>query len=135
MPSEDRHTIFCLYCHQPQEVARRALSITCKFCHKPLKLEDIAIKSYEARREIATCGIITVEKKGSAITDSILCGSLIARGKVRGTIACRGLVSIGPEAQVKGDISAPTLAVLPGAILEGFYKIGPEPRQPSAPAA
>ena len=59
-PSEDRHTITCLYCGKPQEVARRAMSITCKFCHKPLKLEDIAIKQYEARRQIATCGVVTV---------------------------------------------------------------------------
>ena len=52
-PPEDRHTITCLYCGKPQEVARRAMSITCRHCHKPLKLEDIAIKQYEARRQIA----------------------------------------------------------------------------------
>ena len=123
-PTEERHTITCLYCGKPQEVARRAMSIVCKFCHKPLKLEDIAIKQYEARRQIATCGVVTVEKKGSAITDSIKCGGLIVRGKVKGTVESLGPVLIGPEAEVKGDVTAPTLAVGAGAILEGQYAIG-----------
>jgi hypothetical protein len=125
-PPEDRHTITCLYCHKPQEVARRAMSITCKFCHKPLKLEDVAIKQYEARRQIATCGVVTVEKKGSAVTDSIKCGGLIVRGKVKGTVESQGPVLIGPDAEVKGDVSAPTLAVGAGAVLEGQYEIGPK---------
>jgi hypothetical protein len=123
-PPEDRHSITCLYCGKPQDVARRAMSITCKFCNKPLKLEDIAVKQYEARRQIATCGVVTVEKKGSAITDSIKCGGLIVRGKVKGTIESQGPVLIGPDAEVKGDVTAPTLAVGAGAVLEGQYEIG-----------
>jgi hypothetical protein len=123
-PPEDRHTVTCLYCAKPQEVARRAMSITCRFCHKPLKLEDIAVKQYEARRQIATCGVVTVEKKGSAVTDSIKCGGLIVRGKVKGTVESHGPVLIGPEAEVKGDVTAPILAVGAGAILEGQYEIG-----------
>ena len=55
-------TIACLYCGKPQEIGRRAMSITCKFCNKPLKLEDMAFKQYEARRTIETCGIVTIEK-------------------------------------------------------------------------
>jgi hypothetical protein len=136
-PTEDRQTIKCLYCQKPQEVARRAISITCKFCHKPLKLEDIAIKQYEARRQIATCGVVTVEKKGSAMTDSIKCGGLIVRGKVKGTVESQGPVLIGPEAEVKGDVTAPILAVGAGAVLEGQYEIGaksdPGQNQPAAP--
>jgi len=124
-PSEDRHTIKCLYCGKPQEVARRAMSITCKFCHKPLKLEDISIKQYDSRRNIATCGIVTVEKKGNAnVTESLKCGGLIVRGKIKGTIESHGPVLIGPEAEVKGDVTAPALAVGAGAVLEGQYEIG-----------
>jgi len=67
---------------------------------------------------------VTVEKKGSAVTDSIKCGGLIVRGKVKGTVESHGPVLIGPEAEVKGDVSAPTLAVGAGAVLEGQYEIG-----------
>ena len=133
---EDRQTIVCLYCHKPQEVARRAMSVTCKFCHKPLKLEDIAIKQYDARRNIATWGVITVEKKGSANITDIRCGGLIVRGKVKGTVESKGPVLIGPEAELKGDVTAPTLAVGAGAVLEGQYEIGTKSgAEESAPTA
>ena len=131
---DDRQTITCLYCGKPQEVARRAMSVTCKFCHKSLKLEDITIKQYEARRQVATCGVVTVEKKGSAVTDTIKCGGLIVRGKVKGTVEAHGPVLIGPEAEVKGDVSAPTLAVGAGAVLEGQYQIGPKEGEGGTPA-
>ena len=134
-PSEDRQTITCLFCGKPQEVGRRAMSITCKFCHKSLKLEDIAIKTYEARRHIATCGVVTIEKKGNAVADKIQCGGLIVRGKVKGTIDSHGPILIGPDAEVKGDVTAPAIAVGAGAVLEGKYLIGPKDADPAASAS
>lgn len=129
--SDDRSTIVCLYCNRPQEVGRKAMSITCKFCNKSLKLQDIAFKAYESRRVIDTCGTVTIEKKGNVnVVDKINCGGLIVRGKLKGTIVSRGTVFVGPEAEIKGDVTAPTLAVGAGAILEGRYDIGPKAIQP-----
>jgi hypothetical protein len=123
--ANDRQTIVCLYCGKPQEIGRKALSITCKFCNKALKLEDLAYKGYEARRTIETCGIVTVEKKGNVvISDRVICGGLIVRGKLRGNITSRGPVLVGPEAEIRGDVTAPTLAVGAGAVLDGQYSIG-----------
>ena len=123
--ADDAHTISCLYCGKQQEVGKRAMSVTCRFCHKPLKLEDIAYKQYESRRHIATCGIITVEKKGSVVvTEKLQCGGLIVRGKVKGTVESLGPVLVGPEAEIKGDVTAPRLAVGAGAVLDGHYEIG-----------
>jgi cytoskeletal protein CcmA (bactofilin family) len=121
---EDQQTIICLYCAKSQEVGRRAMTITCKFCHKPLKLEDLSFKGYEARRAIDTCGIVVIEKKGQVITDRVLCGGLVARGRVKGNIISRGPVLVGPEAEIRGDVVAPTLAVGAGAVLHGHYRIG-----------
>ena len=84
-------------------------------------------KEYQARRVIDTCGMVTVEKKGNVVTDKVNCGGLIVRGKLKGKIVSRGPVLIGPEAEVKGDVSAPVLAVGAGAILDGQYAIGPKP--------
>jgi hypothetical protein len=120
----DRQTITCLYCGKPQDIGRKALSVTCKFCNKSLKLEDLSFKQYEARRSIETCGIVTVEKKANVVTDRILCGGLIVRGKLKGHITARGAVLVGPEAEIKGDVTATTLAVGGGAILQGDYNIG-----------
>ena len=133
-PSGDRITISCLYCHRRQEVARLAMSVTCKFCYKPLKIEGIAIKQYEARRLIATCGVVTVEKNGNVISDAIKCGSMIVRGRVKGAIESQGPVRIGPKADVRGDVTAPTLEVDSGAVLDGQYEIGPKAIEVSDPA-
>jgi hypothetical protein len=122
--ADDRQTIVCLHCHKPQEVGRKAISVTCKFCYKPLKLKDEVIKQYEARRAVETVGMVTVERKGNLVADRISCGGLIVRGKMKGTVSSRGPVLVGPEAEIKGDVTAPTIAVGAGAILEGKYAIG-----------
>jgi len=128
--NDDQIAIVCLHCKKPQQIARRALSVTCRFCNKSLRLEDMAIKDYHARRAIETCGVVTVEKKGNVVSDRILCGGLIVRGKVKGKITSQGPVLVGPEAEINGDVSAPSLAVGAGAILEGEYLIGP-PEKPA----
>jgi len=121
---DDRVSITCLYCGKPQEIGRKAMSVTCKFCYKALRIEDVVVTKYEARRSVETCGVITVQKSGSIVSDKVHCGGLIVRGKVRGAVQSRGPVLVGPEAEVKGDITAPSLAVGAGAILEGHYEIG-----------
>jgi hypothetical protein len=124
-PPDDRVTIVCLFCNKPQEISRKALTVTCRHCNKSLRIEDIRIKEYSARRNIDTCGVVTVEKKGHAVVvDKIHCGGLIVRGKVKGAVVSRGPVLVGPEAELRGDVKAPSLGVGAGAILEGNYEIG-----------
>jgi hypothetical protein len=122
--NDDCTGIVCLYCRKPQTVARRALTLTCKFCHKSLRLEDLPVKDYQARRSIETCGVVTVEKKGNIVADRVLCGGLIVRGRVKATVTSYGPILVGPDAEIKGDVTAPSLAVGAGAILEGDYEIG-----------
>src|SRR4051794_39758967 len=98
--SEDRRTITCLYCHQKQEVSPHALTITCRFCHKALRLEAVAVTHYEAKRQFATCGVLTVEKKGTIVGELVLCGALIVRGKVKGKVESQGLVQFDKSAEV-----------------------------------
>jgi hypothetical protein len=128
---DDRLTIVCFHCGKPQDVSRRAMSVTCKFCYKRLTLQDEVIQKYEAKRAIETVGIVTVEKKGNVVTDRVVCGGLIVRGKVKGSVISRGPVLVGPEAELKGNVTAPTLAVGAGAVLEGRYAIGPQANAPA----
>jgi len=131
--ADDRLTIVCYHCDKTQDVSRRAMSITCKFCYKPLKLQDEVIPKYEARRSIETIGIVTVEKRGNVVVvDRIVCGGLIVRGKVRGAVTSRGPVLVGPDADLIGDVTAPTMAVGAGAVLEGTYHIGTDNGAPAA---
>ncbi len=124
MPHEDRITVVCLHCDRPVEVPKRVITFTCKHCNKPLRLEDVQFKKYEARRVIETCGVVTVEKKGNVVADQVKCGGMIVRGRIKGHITARGPVLVGPEANITGNVTAPTLAVGAGAMLEGDYRIG-----------
>jgi cytoskeletal protein CcmA (bactofilin family) len=87
-------------------------------------MEDLPIKDYQARRSVETCGVVTVEKKGQIVAERVLCGGMVVRGKVKATIKSGGPVLVGPDAEIKGDVLAPSLAVGAGAILEGQYRIG-----------
>jgi hypothetical protein len=127
---DDRQTIVCLYCEKPQEVARRAMTVTCKYCNKSLKLEDIRFTQYQARRNIDTCGVVTIEKKANVVADTIRCGGLVVRGRVKSEVISRGPVLVGPEAEIKGDVSATSLAVGAGASLDGNYSIGTNQQLP-----
>lgn len=123
---EDRQRITCIHCESVQEISRKALSVTCRSCGKSLRLEDVRIGKYEARRTLETCASLTIERKGQLVADKVSCGSAVIRGKTKGTITSRGPVLVGPEAEIVGDIIAPTIAIPEGAILEGRYTIGPK---------
>ena len=131
-PAEERLTVVCYHCNKTQEVARKAMTVTCKHCYKSLQLKDQVFSRYEARRVIETVGIVTVEKKGNVVADKIHCGGLIVRGKVRGAVVSRGPVLVGPEADLIGDVTAPTMAVGAGAVLEGNYRVGKNGTPPAA---
>ena len=132
---DDRQVIVCLHCNKPQEVGRKAMSATCKHCYKTLQLKDQVFSRYEARRVIETVGIVTVEKKGNVVADKIQCGGLIVRGKVKSAVVSKGPVLVGPEAEIKGNVTAPSLAVGAGAVLEGRYSIGAKKNAEPAPDA
>jgi hypothetical protein len=119
----DRQAILCLHCGKAQEVGKKAMSVTCKFCSKPLKIEDVKITRYEARRVIEACGTVTIDKKGHVVSD-IRCVNLQLKGKLKGDVVGLSKVEVAADAELKGDVTAGSLNVAPGAMLEGFYRIG-----------
>ncbi len=121
---DDSVTVVCLHCGKPQEVGRKAMTVTCQHCYKSLNLKDIVFSRYEARRVIETVGVVTVEKKGNVFADLIHCGGLIVRGKVKSGVISRGPVLVGPDADLIGDVTAPVMAVGAGAVLQGKYAVG-----------
>ncbi len=122
--ADDLVTIVCLYCGKPQQVGRKAMSLPCRHCHKSLRVEDVLLNRYEARRLIETCGTITIERNGNVFADQLTCGSLLIRGQLKGNVLSRGPVVLDASAQVRGDISAPTLTIAEGARLQGKCTIG-----------
>jgi cytoskeletal protein CcmA (bactofilin family) len=51
---------------------------------------------------------------------------MLVRGTVKGNILSRGPLMVRPEAEIRGDVTAPALAVGAGAVLDGKYDIRPE---------
>jgi cytoskeletal protein CcmA (bactofilin family) len=123
-PGDDRQVINCIHCGAPQPVSRRAISINCRVCSRQLKVESVVIESYQSRRIIETCSSVTVERKGNVFSERIVCGSLVLHGRARANVVSRGPVEVGPHAELRGSIVAPTIAVGEGAVLEGDYRIG-----------
>src|SRR5687767_15179354 len=95
----DRIAITCFHCGKPQEVGRKAMSVTCRFCSKPLKIEDVKITRYEARRVIETCGTVTIDKKGHVVSD-VRCVSLILKGKLKGDVVSLSKVEVAGDAEL-----------------------------------
>src|SRR5579859_2118537 len=81
--------VVCYHCNAIVKVSQQALTVVCPHCHKALRLEDLAIKGYQARRIVETYGVITVERNGQVISDRVICGGLVVRGKVRGNVSCQ----------------------------------------------
>jgi cytoskeletal protein CcmA (bactofilin family) len=110
------------------------MSVFCPHCRQRLILEDYRIKTYQAVREIATCGDVIVEKKG-AVAARVLAGNLTVKGKVQGNVRVQDRVEITKTGIVQGDICAPRLVVAIGAKVAGFCRIGeirPENGHPPA---
>jgi hypothetical protein len=129
LPPEDRQRVECIHCNHLNEISRKAISAVCSSCRKALRLEEVRIKDYQARRVVETCSTVTVERKGDLRAEKIICAGAILRGKTKGDVTSSGPVLIGPEAELLGSVTAPTIAIPAGAILEGFYRIGPGSRQ------
>lgn len=123
--NEDKQRVVCIHCHQMNEISRRAVSVTCTHCRKALRLEEVRIKDYQARRVVETCSTVTVERKGDLRAEKILCAGAVLRGKTRGDVISSGPVLIGPEAELLGGVTAPSVAIPEGAVLSGFYRVGP----------
>jgi cytoskeletal protein CcmA (bactofilin family) len=129
--------IVCYHCGTPQDVSRRAQTVTCRKCSKGLQISDIKVKAYDARRKIQTTGDVIIERKGQIVADAVDCGGLVVQGqlKVKNAVTVRGPAVIGANTSVTGDLRAHQLAVGSGATLEGYYCVGKDDMVPPPPPA
>ncbi|MGD2109900.1 MAG: polymer-forming cytoskeletal protein [Phycisphaerae bacterium] len=116
--------VICTECGRPSEVPLRAMSVFCPHCKQRLILENFKIKTYYAVSNFSTFGDIVVERKGHVVAP-VKAGTLTIKGKLQGRVTVREKASIHKTAWFKGDLTAPSLRVEPGAVLDGFLRIGP----------
>jgi len=136
-----KRTIMCYHCRHRFEVPVRAMSTSCPKCYKGLVIEDVVIKTAHAVRKVQTCGKVLVEAKGRLIATSVEAAQGVeVLGVLEGSVTSGGPVRIGPSAQWKGDLKAPSLRVELGArITRGYFVIPDDsltPKdEPEPPAA
>jgi len=116
--------VICTQCDQPSEAPQRAMSVFCPHCRQRLILEDFKIKTYYAVSDFSTFGDVVVERKGHVVAP-VKAGNLTIKGKLQGRALIREKVSIKKTGWYKGNLTAPTLRVESGAVLDGFLCIGP----------
>jgi cytoskeletal protein CcmA (bactofilin family) len=121
-PQTPPRTVQCYHCRRHFDVPGRAMSISCPWCYRRVTLDDLIVKDTCWTSKLQTCGKVHVQRKG------VLVASLLeARegveilGTVEATIVSGGPVFIGPKARVKGDVTAPSLWVEKGAVIDGGH--------------
>lgn len=128
-PASAPRTVECYHCRHRFTVSWQTMTTSCPKCARGLNVEDIIIKVAYAVRKIQTCGRLVVEKKGRVSAHSVEAhGGVDVEGSLEANVVSRGHVRIGPKAQWKGDLTAPTLLVeLGGQVTRGFFVIEPLP--------
>ncbi|MCC6322415.1 MAG: polymer-forming cytoskeletal protein [Phycisphaerales bacterium] len=136
-------TVRCYHCREVFDVPPKAMSISCPWCYKRVTLDDIVVKDTCMQSRVQTCGRLLVHRKGSIVASIIeAMQGIEILGHAEGAITSGGPVLIGPKARVKGDVTAPSIWMEPGAVIEsGYFKIiGPDrlakgPSRPPEPPA
>ena len=100
------------------------MSVFCAHCRKRLILENYIIKSYQAVKGYATCGDVSVEKRGR-VAAPIQSNSLTVKGKVHGKVEAQGKVEVTSTGTLEGSLRATSLLVVKGASFEGYCEIRP----------
>ncbi|NOX59272.1 MAG: polymer-forming cytoskeletal protein [Planctomycetes bacterium] len=109
------------------------MSVFCDHCRKRLILENYVIKSYQAVKGYATCGDVSVEKRGR-VAAPIQSNSLTVKGKVNGNVEARGKVEVTSTGSLEGHLKATSLLVLKGASFDGYCEIRPSEEPAAQPS-
>ena len=88
-------------------------------------LENFKINTYHAVRMFATCGDVTVTKKGH-VSAPVKVGSITINGTLRGSVQARDKIEIGKTGKLTGDITAKRLVVKDGGTLVGRCRVEPD---------
>ena len=123
--------VYCYHCGRRLEIGRRTMSTLCSGCHKTVLVEDIVVKGYKGVNSLETCGKLIVRPRGHAAAQLRIIA--LAGIEVEGRLQCKsaltlGCVRIGGKAEWRGDLSAGSLLVEPGAVIkEGYFKVPDNP--------
>ncbi len=117
----------CYHCREQVAVASKALTLTCPLCSRAIKVDDFVIRGERTVNCVRTCGALVIKPrarfKGNLV--EARAGADI-NGVLDCNVVCGGAVIIGPKAIWKGDCTAQSIVIKPGAtILGGRFEVKP----------
>jgi cytoskeletal protein CcmA (bactofilin family) len=111
------------------------MSTTCPECNRALVIEDVKVKGYTAVHMLETCGKLVIPKRKHVVVQAhvVAHAGIVVDGRLEcGQAISQGPVMLGPKADWRGDLRAPSLVVAQGAKIQGGYFSIPEmPKVPT----
>ena len=102
--------ICCFSCGHRQQVSSAAQSSICPQCGSYIDLKDFKI-SGQFGRSIQTQGEVIITSKGEVTSAKVACGSALIEGKLRGNLACTGVVTVKMHGKLLGSVDAHQLVI------------------------
>ena len=97
--------IECFDCRRKQQVCSAATSTICPGCSAHIDLRDYKISSGFSRT-IRTRGDVHLTAKGDLSSSSVICGSALIEGRLRGNLHCDGTATINFSGKIPGRLTA-----------------------------
>jgi cytoskeletal protein CcmA (bactofilin family)/ribosomal protein S27E len=117
--------IECFDCKRKQQVSGAATSTICPSCSAHIDLRDYKITSGFSR-SIRTRGNVHLSGKGDLASSSVLCGSALIEGRLRGNLHCDNTATINHSGKIPGRISARHVVVERKADIHCFRTVRAE---------
>ncbi|MEE9403255.1 MAG: hypothetical protein V3V20_00040, partial [Algisphaera sp.] len=124
-------TVQCYHCDHRFEVGGSAQSTSCPGCNRPVMVADQIIdKQRGPLRELKTCGKVIIKKKGRLICHHVVAhAGLECEGVLDSkTVTSNQRVIFGPKANFRGDLTAPSVDIGDGMVIQrSYFRIGEPP--------
>jgi cytoskeletal protein CcmA (bactofilin family)/ribosomal protein S27E len=114
--------IECFECKRKQQVCGAATSTICPGCSAHIDLRDYKITSGFSRT-IRTRGDVHLTAKGDLSSSSVICGSALIEGRLRGNLHCDGTATINFSGRIPGRLTSRHVIVERKADIHCFRRV------------
>jgi len=112
----------CFECQRKQQVSGAATSTICPGCSAHIDLRDYKISSGFSRT-IRTRGDVHLMAKGDLSSSSVICGSALVEGRLRGNLHCDGTATINFSGKIPGRLTARHVVIERKASIHCFRRM------------
>lgn len=119
-------TIRCYHCASEFEVGAKALTVSCPCCYRRVVIEDMLVRHSHSGGRVQTCGRIVVAERGRFTAMTVeASGGLEIDGVFNAQRVTSDSVRLGSASRFRGDCSARSIRIEPGARIDGgYFRVG-----------